>query len=107
MTTIAVFTTIDNLERAQAMARALVERKLAACVQISTIESIYQWQAAMQNDREFRLMIKTTAERYPDVETAIRELHTYDLPAIYALGTTQVFEPYAKWVAEHSSGDEG
>ena len=58
MTTIAVFTTIDNLEHAQAMARALVERKLAACVQISTIESIYQWQAAMQNDREFRLLYR-------------------------------------------------
>lgn len=106
MTTIAALTTIDSLKQAQVIARTLVERKLAACVQISTIESIYLWQGAMQNDQEFRLMIKTTAERYPDVEAAIRELHTYDLPAIYALSTTQVFEPYAEWVAEHSSGGE-
>ena len=105
MTTMAVLTTIDSLEHAQVIARTLVERKLAACVQISTIESIYLWQGAMQNDQEFRLMIKTTAERYPDVEAAIRELHTYDLPAIYALGMTQVFEPYAEWVVENSSGD--
>ena len=105
MTTIAVLTTIDSLDHAQVIARTLVERKLAACVQISTIESIYLWQGEMQNDREFRLMIKTTAERYPNVEATIRELHTYELPAIYAFGTTQVFEPYAEWVAEHSSGD--
>lgn len=105
MTTIAVLTTIDSLDHAQVIARTLVERKLAACVQISTIESIYLWQGAMQNDQEFRLMIKTTAERYPDVAAAVRELHTYDLPAIYAFGMTQVFEPYAEWVAENSSGD--
>lgn len=105
MTTIAVLTTIDDLEHAQAMARALVERKLAACVQISTVESLYLWQGAMQNDREFRVMAKTTAARYADVETAIRELHTYDLPAIYAFETAQVFAPYAEWVADNSSGD--
>ena len=105
MTTTTVLTTIDSLEQAQLIARTLVERKLAACVQISTIESIYLWQGAMQNDQEFRLMVKTTEKRYPDVEAAIRELHTYDLPAIYALGMTQVFEPYAEWVAENSSGD--
>jgi periplasmic divalent cation tolerance protein len=103
MTTIAVLTTIDSLEQARAIARALVERKLAACAQISTIESIYTWQGSTQDEQEFRVMVKTTEECYRDVEAAIRELHSYDLPAIYAFGMVHVFEPYAEWVAENSS----
>ena len=106
MTTIAVFTTIDSLEQARVIARVLVERKLAACVQISTIESVYTWQGSTQNEQEFRLLVKTTEGRYPEVEAAIRELHSYDLPSIYAIGTVRVFEPYAEWVAANSSGGE-
>ena len=102
MTTIAVLTTIDSRERARAIATALVERKLAACVQISAIESFYTWDGKTQDDQEFRVMAKTTKECYPDVEAAIRELHTYDLPAIYAFGMEHVFEPYAGWIAENS-----
>lgn len=103
--TIAVFTTIDSLEQARAIAHALVERKLAACVQISNIESVYDWQGAIQNDSEYRIAIKTTAERYDEVEAAILALHSYDLPAIYALATERVFEPYGEWVAEQSMGN--
>ena len=103
MNTIAVLTTIDSEERARAMAESLVERKLAACVQISAIDSVYEWQGAIQNDREYRLMAKTLASRYADIEAAIRELHTYELPAIYAIELTEVFAPYADWVAENST----
>ena len=104
MTTIAVLTTIDSIEQARVIARALVERTLAACAQISTIESVYTWQGSTQNEQEFRVLVKTTQGRYPEVEAAIRELHSYDLPAIYAIGMVQVFEPYAEWVAANSSG---
>ena len=104
MGSIAVFTSIDSPERARAIATALVERRLAACVQVSTIESVYSWQGAVQNDMEYRVMAKTMADRYPEVEAAIRELHSYDLPAIYALDVAAIFEPYAEWVAEYSSG---
>jgi periplasmic divalent cation tolerance protein len=102
MKTIVVLTTIDNLEDARAIASALVERKLAACVQVSTIESVYAWQGAVQNDTEYRVVAKTTADRYADVEAAILDLHTYDLPAIYALDVAEAYAPYAEWVAENS-----
>lgn len=105
MKTIAVVTTIDSLEQARAISRALVERKLAACAQMSTIESFYTWQGEVQNEQEYRVLAKTTEDRYADVEAAIRELHTYDLPAIHAFELAHVFEPYAKWVAENSSGE--
>lgn len=103
MNTIAVLTTIDSEERARAMAESLVQRRLAACVQISAIDSVYEWQGAIENDREYRLMAKTLASRYADIEAAIRELHSYDLPAIYAIELTEVFAPYADWVAENST----
>lgn len=103
MNIIAVLTTIDSAERAHAIAAALVERKLAACVQISDIASVYAWQGAIQNDREFRVMAKTVSSRYREIEATIRELHSYELPAIYAIEVTEVFAPYAEWVAENST----
>jgi periplasmic divalent cation tolerance protein len=103
MDIIAVLTTTDSAERAATIAEALVERKLAACVQISKIDSMYSWEGAIQNDREYRVMAKTVAGRYAEVEAAIRELHSYDLPAIYAIELTEVFAPYAEWVADNTS----
>ena len=102
MSTIAVLTTTDSLAEARAIAEALVERSLAACVQISTIESIYRWQSAVQKSEEYRLLIKTTEERYSDVEATILELHSYDLPAIFALDSAHAYGPFAEWVAENS-----
>ena len=97
---IAVVTAVGSLADARAMARALVERRLAACAQISEIESFYRWQGAMQNDKEFRVLFKTTRERYAAVEAAIRELHGYELPAIHAFAFEQVYAPYAAWIEE-------
>ena len=105
MDTIAVLTTTDNVVEARAIAAALIDRKLAACVQISAIESIYEWQGETQNDKEFRVMAKTVASRYAEVEAAIREMHSYDLPAIYAFEMSEVYAPYADWVAENTSID--
>lgn len=103
MGVIAILTTIDSEAAAQEIAAALVDRRLAACVQISRIESFYTWDEKTQNEAEFRLVIKTTAERYGDVEAAILDLHPYDLPAIYAVDLAQVHAPYAEWVAANSS----
>lgn len=107
MNPIAVFTTVGKREEARAIARSLVERRLAACVQISEIESYYTWQGNVQNDREYRLLIKTNASRYDAVEAAIRELHSYELPAIHSLEFQRAFPPYAKWIEENSQGLDG
>lgn len=103
MTMIAVLTTVDSLDEAQAIARALVERRLAACVQISKIDSVYEWQGAVQSEPEFRLFAKTVKSRYAEVESAILELHSYDLPAVYSIDIEDAHGPYADWVREHSS----
>lgn len=104
MKPIAVITTVGSQAEARALARAMVERKLAACAQISEIESFYTWDGAVQNDREFRVVFKTTNESYPVLEKAIRELHAYELPAIHALPFEQVYAPYAEWIASNSGG---
>jgi periplasmic divalent cation tolerance protein len=100
MQAIAVFTTVGSLAEARKLAHSLVERQLAACAQISEIESVYCWQGEKQNEREFRVLFKTESALYSAVESAIRELHSYELPAIYALPVEQIFAPYAEWVSD-------
>ena len=100
MKLLAVFTTVASLETARRMARALVEHKLAACAQIGEIESFYSWQGEVANDREFRILFKSTEARYPALEAAIRELHDYELPAIHAHALERVEPAYARWIEE-------
>src|SRR5262245_15254371 len=104
MKPIAIFTTGGNAEDARRIASALVERRLAACVQISEIDSVYRWKGAVQNEKEWRLLIKSTEAQYAAVEAAIRELHSYELPAIYAVAFEQVYAPYADWIRQESAG---
>jgi periplasmic divalent cation tolerance protein len=103
MKPIAVVTTVASREQAQRIARALVERRLAACAQISEIESIYRWEGALQQEPECRVLLKTVDERYAEVEATLRELHPYELPAIHAFALEHVFEPYARWVVSETS----
>ncbi len=97
---LAVVTTLGSRDEAQRMARALVERRLGACAQISEIQSFYTWEGAVQDDPEYRLLLKTRTALYDDVEAAILELHSYDLPAIHAYPVARLSQPYADWIDE-------
>ena len=100
MIPIAVVTTVGSRAEAQAIAHALVERRLAACAQISDIHSVYRWQGEVQSADECRVVLKTTRERYAQVEQAIRELHGYELPAIHAWTFDAILAPYAEWIVQ-------
>jgi len=102
-TPIAVVTTVATREDARKLAESLVSRRLAACAQISEIDSCFHWQGGLRHEREFRLVLKTTAERYDAVEQAIVELHPYDLPAIHSVALDRVHAPYAAWIADNVS----
>jgi periplasmic divalent cation tolerance protein len=91
---LAVFTTVANQEQADTLARAAVEQSLAACVQTEAIRSTYRWQGEI----EVRLMFKTTRRSYPDLEAMLRELHPYELPAIFAVPVAEADAAYAAWV---------
>lgn len=105
MTLLAITTTVGTEAEARAMAQALVEQRLAACAQIERIDSVYRWEGAVQQDVEWRLVIKTTRDLYDRVEQAIRSLHRYTLPAIHAVAVEAASADYVAWViAEtHSS----
>jgi periplasmic divalent cation tolerance protein len=100
----AVFTTTDTREEAQKLAGALVEHKLAACAQINEIESVYTWDGAVQHDAEFRILFKVKASQYDAVEKMIVDMHSYELPAIYALEFARVYQPFGNWIDETGSG---
>lgn len=97
---LVVLTTLATQADAQALARQLVERHLVACAQINAIESIYRWQGSIVQDSEWRLLLKTSPNRYAALEAAILELHPYDLPAIVALPCSHALAPFAEWVAQ-------
>jgi periplasmic divalent cation tolerance protein len=105
MKLIAVYTTVATLQDARRIAQALVERRLAACAQISEIESFYVWNGVVHHEPERRIVFKTTADRYAAVESAIRELHPYELPAIHAVPIEHASSQYAAWVEEGSRGE--
>lgn len=98
-----VLTTTGSRDEARAIAAALVERRLAACVQISRIDSVFEWNGEVQDEEEYRLLVKTTEARYAAVEAAIRELHSYELPAIVGVQASRAYAPFADWVAESTA----
>jgi periplasmic divalent cation tolerance protein len=96
-----VLSTAGSQDEARKLAHHLVERQLAACVNIvPQIESIYRWQGKVESSQEWLLLIKTTAERFPAVRDAIRELHSYDLPECVALTIEDGSPDYLKWLAD-------
>jgi len=98
-----VVTTVGSADDAARLARTLVERGLAACAQISAIDSWYAWQGAVEHDAECRIVFKVASSAYEAAERAIRELHSYELPAIHAIAVERAWRPYAEWVGANSA----
>lgn len=99
-----ITSTVGGREEAEQLAAALVEQRLAACVQIiGPMRSVYRWQGQVEQADEWLCLIKTTRERYDAVEAAIRELHSYECPEIIATPIIAGSSAYLKWIAEQSS----
>ncbi|MFN2119851.1 MAG: divalent-cation tolerance protein CutA [Anaerolineales bacterium] len=95
-----IFTTAGSRSEADRIAEALVSRRLAACVQISEVASTYRWNGQVTHEVEHLLLIKTAARMYKEVEAAIQELHSYEIPEIVQLPIEQGLDPYLNWVDE-------
>lgn len=102
---IVVITSCGSAGEADRIAEALVAERLAACVQILPMRSVYRWQGAVERAEEWQLQIKTRAALADRVEARIKTLHGYDLPEIIALPVTAGSADYIDWVEAETGGD--
>jgi len=101
-----VLTTLPDQDAAENLGRQLVEARLAACVNVlSPCRSIYRWQGTLQLDGEVPLIIKTTADRYPELEKWIRQQHPYELPELVAVNIDIGLPAYLAWIAQETNNE--
>lgn len=104
MNALLVLTNLPDRAAAEKLADALVAQQVAACVNIlAPCRSVYRWKGAVQHDEEHPLLIKTTQERYPALEAAIRAAHPYELPEIIAVPIEHGLPAYLDWLAAETS----
>lgn len=107
MDTLLVITNLPDAASARALAAALVDARLAACANIlAPCRSVYRWQGQVEEADEVPLLLKTTAERYPLLEAAIRQQHPYELPEIVAVPLQHGLPEYLAWVAAETTPRE-
>ena len=96
---LVVVTSLPNLEAAKALARILIEKNLAACVQLTEgVQSIYRWENKICEEHEVLLSAKTTESKWLEISSFIQNTHPYDLPEILAFSPEQYDEQYGMWV---------
>jgi periplasmic divalent cation tolerance protein len=101
MSAIVVFITASGEEEAARIARALVEERLAACVNIIRgVRSIYAWKGSLQDEAEALMVLKTREALFGPIERRVKELHSYEVPEVIAMPITQGLEDYMAWMEE-------
>lgn len=95
-------TTVGNDDDAEKVARALVESRVAACVNIiGPARSFYHWKGNLEDERELVLLMKTRADRFSDLEAVLQEVHPYDVPELIALPIDRASAAYLSWIDEN------
>ncbi|GAB4343725.1 MAG: divalent-cation tolerance protein CutA [Leptolyngbyaceae cyanobacterium] len=98
-----VLVTAPSQEQANTIAQTLVQTKLAACVTVLPVQSIYTWQGEIHQDEEWQLLIKSDLAKFAALEAKIRAIHPYEVPEIIAVPILQGSTPYLQWIAENVS----
>lgn len=97
-----VQTSCGSKKEAKKIAKILLESNLAACVQVTKIESFYKWKNELCEDKEYLLSIKTKKENYKKIQSKIKENHSYDLPEIIGFKITKISRDYKKFIKENT-----
>lgn len=95
-----VLVTASSQEQGKAIAKALVEAKLAACVTLIPAHSIYAWQGQVMDEQQWQMIIKTELGQFTLLENKIRELHSDEVPEIISLPIIAGFAPYLQWISD-------
>jgi periplasmic divalent cation tolerance protein len=104
MSMLLVLTNLPDRAAAERLADSLIEKRLAACINIlAPCRSVYRWKDAVQHDEEHPMLIKTTTECYPALEAAVRAGHPYELPEIIAVPVERGLPAYLDWIAAETS----
>ena len=104
---IVVLNTCGSAEEAERIARALIEARLAACVNIlGGVRSVYRWQGAVEDSAEWLLLIKTRRELFANVTETVRRVHSYAVPELIALPVTDGLADYLGWIDHETGGVE-
>lgn len=93
-----ILTTCGSSDEAEELAGTLVNQRLAACVQITSVTSFYRWEDDVARDHEYLLLIKAMMSRYDDIEQFIRKNHAYDIPEIIRLPVSGGLQDYLHWI---------
>ncbi len=105
---VVVLTTAATREEAERIARALLEEKLVACVNIvDAVKSLYWWRGTIETSNEVLLVAKTRADKLPGVEKTIKSLHSYEVPEIIALPVVSGSDEYLEWLDQSIREKEG
>ena len=97
-----VFVTAESENEARTVAAAVLEERLAACVNIvPAVRSLYWWDGKIQDDAEVLCIMKTTMNRFDELVRTVRRAHSYDVPEVVALPVQDGSEPYLKWIDEN------
>jgi periplasmic divalent cation tolerance protein len=95
-----ILSTASSKDEAQHIARALVDRKLVACVNIiGPIDSIYRWKGEVENAQEFLLMMKTDGDLFERVRDAVKSLHSYEVPEVIQVSVENGLPAYLQWIS--------
>jgi periplasmic divalent cation tolerance protein len=99
-----IILTTASPENGRTIARTLVERKLAACVNMTLVRSVYRWKGDICDDQELLLVIKTRESLAENVMAVIRGIHSYDLPEMIVVPVNGGYPPYLSWLYEETAG---
>lgn len=103
---IQVFTTVENRDDADQIAKTLVEKRLAACIQIiGPLTSYFQWEGKLESSQEYLCLIKSREDIYPKLEEAIKRLHPYEVPEILAIPVIKGSKEYLNWLDQELKSD--
>ncbi len=95
-----VYITAANLEEAHKIGKTLVDERLAACVNIFPIQSIFRWKEKIDEANEFGMIVKTKSNKIKEIEQRVKELHSYEIPCVVSFRMDEGSDDYLEWIEE-------
>ena len=103
MTYCIVISTCENREKAKSLSKQILKSRLAACVQLSEIASLYHWEGEIVEDQEIKLLIKTKDQDYKKLKNLIIKVHSYQIPEIIKIPISDGYEKYLGWISDETT----